>query len=180
MDNRRGLGLVLSMTGAMLIVAHLFVVADLYRQGADPDAYADAGGNALASSYAVPMGAGAIGIGILLFANGVLRKAESEEPKASDARPAVRKYLPVGVMAGGILIMALHVAMLRSLVLRVEAAERDPTFVAEGPVFEAQRAETRSELERINAIHYIGMAIAAAGLALTFGGRPKREPDPTG
>lgn len=179
MDTKKALGLILLLTGITLITAHLMVVGDLYRRGTDPDGYADAGGTAVASSYATPMGAGAIGIGVLLCASGLFRKDESEGRTASGARLTVGRLLPTGVMLGGIMIMALHVAMLRSLTLRVEAAERDPSFVPEGPEFEAKRAETRLELERINSVFYIGMAIAAAGLAMSVGKQPKREPDPT-
>jgi hypothetical protein len=174
MEKTRSLGIVVLVSGAGMILAYLMTVAGLIREGVNPEDYVDAGGTALASSYAVPMGALAIGIGIILLL-AVKRDAGGESVAG---RPVgLTSRAPFVVMAGGIAFLVLNVVMLRDLAVRVEAFESRTDFVPAGPAFEAERAETQLAMEKINAVQHVGMALAFAGLILMVSGpkRPKGE-----
>jgi len=165
-------------TGAVLIIAHLAAARDLIQSGVYLDESGEDGESAVASHLAVPMGSGAIGIGVVLLISALGRK-DDKETAAGNSTTSVRKYAPAAVMLSGLLCVAWHVAMLRSLTLSVEAFEHQPGFVPSGPEFEAEKARTHLELEKINVIFFLGMAIAFAGLVSSLDSPSKRETQPT-
>ncbi len=175
METRRAIGAILMFTGAVLIIAHLAAARDLIQSGVYLDESGEDGESVVASHLAVPMGAGAIGIGILVLISGIGRKEDKMDTAAKKGMRAMRKYAPAAIMLSGLFCIAWHVVMLRSLTLRVEAFEHQPGFDPSGPEFEAEKARTHLELEKINAVFYFGMAIALAGVGSMMDRRPRRE-----
>jgi len=175
METRKAIGAIFMLAGAVLIVAHLVTVRDLVQSGVYLDESGEDGESVVATHMAMPMGAGSIGVGILVLASGFSWKRDEEDAATARRNRALRKYAPVAITLSGLFCIAWHVVMLRSLTLHVEAFERRPGFDASGPEFEAEKARAHLELERVNAVFYLGMAIAFAGLGLGLERPAKRE-----
>ncbi len=174
MDSKQRIGIVIVLTSLMLVLAHMYVIGDLIPRGVDPDTYAEEGGTALASRGAVPIGAAGIGLGVILMG---WRKRE-DGAKPGKAEPPLPKS-SLAIAGIGLALVAMHVAMLRDLTLKLEARERQPDFVAEGPEFEADRAKATLSLERINVIFMVGISLTFAGIVLAMNqGRKPDEPEP--
>ena len=173
-------GSMLIMIGVILVAAHLLVVGRLIPRGIDPDDYVANGGTSIASHVNVPMGAALIGVGALLFVRGQRKQGkEAGTADANEETPKPIRRQAIGVMAAGMLLMALHVTLLHAVMTRVETIEHDPMFVPACEAFETEKAKTHLDMERINAIFYIGLSLGVAGLMLLVNNSPsKRETKP--